>query len=233
MSTTRKSPDRPAGIIPQGLAPRYLGEDLAGDVAALNERSGDGTRRSLIVAAAIALLAERGYEGIDMRTLASHVGLKAPTLYNYYSSKDELLAAAIEFGMDDFFSYVLDDLPDGTAREQLHEVVRRHCLYKMRYRILARANDRVIDPKFTKYVFPEDVYQKFSMRMRTYRHTVQQMVAAFMNRDYPASPTLVTIAILTQCDSLAYWYTPEGSYTERRIVDHTLSMVRRLCGHLD
>ena len=123
--------------------PRYLGENIEKDLREVSERADGGTMQSRILVAAIALFAERGYENLNMRTLAGWVGLKAPTLYNYYASKEQLLVEAIELGMTDFFSYILDGIEDVPREKRLFEIVRRHAGYKMRHRLIARANDRV------------------------------------------------------------------------------------------
>ena len=125
--------------------PRYLGENIEKDLREVSERADGGTMQSRILVAAIALFAERGYENLNMRTLAGWVGLKAPTLYNYYASKEQLLVEAIELGMTDFFSYILEGIDDVPREQRLFEIVHRHAGYKMRHRLIARANDRLID----------------------------------------------------------------------------------------
>nr|MCH9784102.1 TetR/AcrR family transcriptional regulator [Gammaproteobacteria bacterium] len=116
--------------------PRYLGENIEKDLREVSERADGGTMQSRILVAAIALFAERGYENLNMRTLAGWVGLKAPTLYNYYASKEQLLVEAIELGMTDFFSYILEGIDDVPREERLFEIVHRHAGYKMRHRLI-------------------------------------------------------------------------------------------------
>lgn len=53
-------------------------------------------RRSQILAAARQMIAERGYEAVTIRELASACGVSVPTLYNQFGGKDRLLAEAIE-----------------------------------------------------------------------------------------------------------------------------------------
>ena len=111
-----------------------LGIDLSREA----KTASGGERRR----AAIALFAERGYENLNMRTLAGWVGLKAPTLYNYYASKEQLLIEAIELGMTDFFSYILEGIDEVPREERLFEIVRRHAGYKMRHRLIALEGQR-------------------------------------------------------------------------------------------
>jgi AcrR family transcriptional regulator len=53
-------------------------------------------RRQRILAAARALVAERGYEALTMRELAQRSRVTVPTLYNLIGSKEAVLAAAVE-----------------------------------------------------------------------------------------------------------------------------------------
>jgi AcrR family transcriptional regulator len=52
-----------------------------------------------ILAAGEALFAERGYHGTTLRDVAGRVGLRIPSLYNHFPSKDALYAAVLERGI--------------------------------------------------------------------------------------------------------------------------------------
>ena len=53
-------------------------------------------RRAAILETAREMIAEKGYEAITVRDLASACRVSVPTLYNQFGGKDQLLAAAIE-----------------------------------------------------------------------------------------------------------------------------------------
>ena len=53
-------------------------------------------RRGRILEAARELIAERGYQALTMRNLATRCRVSVPTLYNQFGSKDQLLAAAVQ-----------------------------------------------------------------------------------------------------------------------------------------
>ena len=52
--------------------------------------------RERILDAAEALFAERGYEGTTLRDVAGAVGIRNPSLYNHFESKESLYAAVLE-----------------------------------------------------------------------------------------------------------------------------------------
>ena len=53
-------------------------------------------RRAELLAVALELMAERGYHGASLRELAKRLGISQPSLYHYFSSKDELVEQIIE-----------------------------------------------------------------------------------------------------------------------------------------
>ncbi len=68
--------------------------------------------REDIVAAARRLLDEHGAKGLAMRTLGKEVGVTAPTLYEYFPSKDAVLDALFAEGVDRLTA-AFADLPEG------------------------------------------------------------------------------------------------------------------------
>lgn len=212
------------------FTPKYLGEDIKDDLQKVSERYDGGTMNSRILVAAVALFAERGYENLSMRTLASWVELKASSLYNYYDSKEQILISAIELGMTDFFGYILEDIKEVPREKRLVEIVNRHAHYKMRHRLIARANDRLIDPQFMRMFLPDEVAQGFTQRTEHYRCIVEDLVRDYLDDNSPISPKIATLSILSLCDRLAYWYNPLGKLSPELILNQVLVMVYRILG---
>src|SRR3990172_1947871 len=61
----------------------------------LTERGDE--RRTQILRTALRLFAEHGIEGVGLRQIAQRVGIAQPALYHYFSSKDALVDATIEW----------------------------------------------------------------------------------------------------------------------------------------
>ncbi|MBM7067565.1 TetR/AcrR family transcriptional regulator [Actibacterium sp. 188UL27-1] len=55
---------------------------------------GGGTRAAAIDAA-VDVIAARGYHALSMREVAKAAGIRAPSLYNHFAGKDDLVAAAV------------------------------------------------------------------------------------------------------------------------------------------
>lgn len=189
-----------------------------------------GRMRIRILLTAIALVAERGYETCSMRTIASAVGLRAPTLYNYYPSKEALLVEAIDFGIDNFFSYILKDIDQKPRPERLFEIARRHIDYKLRHQVISRANDRLIDPQFAKLFLSEKDRKHFGKRLDDYRYKIHDLVKEAVGDQSPVDPMFVTLSIMNQWDRAAYWYNPKGKRSHAETLEQLLTLTARLLG---
>jgi TetR/AcrR family transcriptional regulator, cholesterol catabolism regulator len=88
------------------------------------ERSQEARRRRLMIAAT-ALVAEGGYDAVQMRDVAARADVALGTIYRYYSSKDHLLAEINLRWMRDLAAEVATRAwGDATPLERLVEVVR-------------------------------------------------------------------------------------------------------------
>jgi TetR/AcrR family transcriptional regulator, cholesterol catabolism regulator len=74
-------------------------------------------RRAKIIEAVIDLIAEVGAEAVQMRDVAQRSGVALATVYRYFSSKDHLLAAALEDWQKRLTRRILASR-DPNAREQ-------------------------------------------------------------------------------------------------------------------
>ena len=67
-----------------------------GAVAAEGATAAEPSRREVILDAASALFAERGYDGASLRDISRRVGISHPGMLHHFSSKDVLLGAVID-----------------------------------------------------------------------------------------------------------------------------------------
>lgn len=65
-----------------------------------------GSTKERVVLAAVELIAVNGYRATSMRQVADRAGVRAPSIYNHFASKDALVAAAMEWVLDNFMTFV-------------------------------------------------------------------------------------------------------------------------------
>jgi AcrR family transcriptional regulator len=84
-----------------------------------------GDKRLRLVKAACAVFAEKGYASTRVAEIAERAGVGKGTVYEYFSSKEELLFAVFETINADISSRMNDALASReTTEEQLHNVLR-------------------------------------------------------------------------------------------------------------
>lgn len=83
------------------------------------ERS-QASRRSRVIDAVLELAQSRGYEGVHLRAVSDRSGVSIDTIYRYYQTRDELIAAAVRIWVErEFVTPSLDwpaalPLPSGS-----------------------------------------------------------------------------------------------------------------------
>lgn len=83
-------------------------------------------RRSRVLAAAIDLASEGGYDAVQMRDVATRAQVALGTIYRYFSSKDQLLAAALVEWASDLERRLAQKPPKGgTVADRVVDVLRR------------------------------------------------------------------------------------------------------------
>jgi AcrR family transcriptional regulator len=88
-------------------------------------RGRPGYDRQALLAVAVAVFNERGYDGTSMEDLSRRLGIAKSSIYYHVDSKEELLAMALDRALDGLFA-VADQVKcsGGPAIERLEELVR-------------------------------------------------------------------------------------------------------------
>jgi len=85
-------------------------------------------RKLEIAKGALALFAESGFEATSISQIAKAVGVKKGTIYDYFSSKDELVAESLQVWMTEVTEDLQGHLEDITdAKEQLRMFMMGAC----------------------------------------------------------------------------------------------------------
>ncbi|TCP18999.1 TetR family transcriptional regulator [Scopulibacillus darangshiensis] len=78
------------------------------------------------------MFAERGFEGTSLAQIAAGVGIKKPSLYNYYSGKEELFWAVFQGVLWDYVAHIEEryaNLQEHTVETTLRELLYCTCKY--------------------------------------------------------------------------------------------------------
>jgi AcrR family transcriptional regulator len=83
------------------------------------------SRRRLIMDTALELFASEGFSHCSISLLAQHAGISKGLMYNYFDSKEELLVAVIESGLNEIMN-LLDPNRDGILQpDELEAFIRK------------------------------------------------------------------------------------------------------------
>jgi AcrR family transcriptional regulator len=89
----------------------------------VRSRKRDWTRTE-ILAAAWQLVAQEGIAALSLRELAAKVGMRAPSLYTYFPSKNDLYDAMYAHGMRAFAERMCNAPPGRNAKETLRNLAK-------------------------------------------------------------------------------------------------------------
>ncbi|GIN87481.1 TetR family transcriptional regulator [Heyndrickxia sporothermodurans] len=71
-------------------------------------------------------LAEKGYDRATLSSIAKEVGIKTPSIYAFYKSKEDVFMAVYKDLLEDYYSYikcVIGKIKNSTVKEQLYEIL--------------------------------------------------------------------------------------------------------------
>ena len=82
------------------------------------------TTRERILDEALTLFAENGYDGTSVEEIAQKVGIKAPSLYNHFKGKEDILNALIDMAEARYEEFFGSDKHIGRLPESKEEFIR-------------------------------------------------------------------------------------------------------------
>jgi AcrR family transcriptional regulator len=107
-----------------------LGEQAAGQLSGTDRRAARrAATRDEILQAAWALVRAVGLAALSMRDLAAAVGMRAPSLYQYFDSKLAIYDAMFGQGMVEALAVIESGINDRTGRDALRESGRAFLLF--------------------------------------------------------------------------------------------------------
>jgi AcrR family transcriptional regulator len=174
-------------------------------------------------------LAERGYDGASIRSIAGRAGLSMSVLYHYYPSKQQLLEAIILETVDAYFSFcqaelaAVGDGPVGRLSAAIAGSIRFRVSNPARADLPERER-RNLSPGFL------ELYRKRLEDMTSlFRDPIEAGIAAGTFRTpYPGEARR---AIIAMCNAIGDWYRPTGTLTIEQIVARHTELALALLQH--
>jgi AcrR family transcriptional regulator len=184
-------------------------------------------RRASILAAALELFAIQGYRATTMEDLGRHAGIRGPSIYKHFSSKQTLLSEIMFATMDrliDGYNSAVTGTDD--VAKQLERAVETHIRYHARHRFEAFVGTREINS------LDEPGRSAIVARRDTYEHGFRELIERghMMGRFDVPSSRLASYAILDMGMGVAVWFRENGSLDEEQVVRHYSAMALRIVG---
>lgn len=132
------------------------------DAARDSEESGTHLR---ILQAAAHLFRFKGYEATTLRGIAAQCGLKAGSIYYHFSSKDEILAEVLDFGIQELRRSVGEAVEQGEDQSPLGRIraaIRTHLVRSLEYGDFTATNIRVFSQA------PKEIQEQALIERRRY-----------------------------------------------------------------
>ncbi|MCH2490512.1 MAG: TetR/AcrR family transcriptional regulator [Flavobacteriales bacterium] len=165
------------------------------------------TRKQEIVATASKLFKEKGYNAVSMRDIAQAMGIKAASLYNHISGKQEILSTlilevAIEFtnGMQTVLA------EESSPVQQIERIIEMHIDITVNYSegLAALNNDwmHLENDELRSFIRMREDYEE------NFRQIIKRGIAA--GEIQARQPEVILFSILSTLRTLYLWYQKRG-----------------------
>ena len=180
--------------------------------------------------AAVDLIQTHGFERFNLRELAARCGIKAGSLYNHIESKEGLLKTLLESIMTDLlqeFDEQVTDIDDPV--EQVRAVVRLHILFHTR-----RRTEVIIGNTELRSLSPENHQAITALRDR-YENKLRQIISkgAASGAFHIPDAKITSFAIIAILTGVGHWYRPNGSLSQKRLIEIHEQLVLQALGVVD
>jgi AcrR family transcriptional regulator len=171
-----------------------------------------------VLDAAVRVFNQRGYDGSSMEDIARETGLSKSSIYHHVSSKEELLARALERAFSPLLNLLKEDgAREGRPRDRLRYIIHRAVLITLEFAPEVELLQRIKGNTKTE----RDALKR--------RHLVDDAVAGIISDAVAArelrndlAPDLLARLIFGMSNSLTQWYRPGGPLTPDDI-SHAIS----------
>lgn len=176
-------------------------------------------RRREVLDTAARLFHERGYMGTSMDEIADAVGLTKGSLYHYFASKTEILAAIYEEAADLVVAHttVLED--DAPVEDIVRSLIRSilELIAEHRHHVTVYYQEM----RWMREWLPKRDATRIQKKVQTYIDYVDRVVRRGMDEGVfrAADPRLSAYALVGMASWSYQWYTPNGRLDLDEVTD--------------
>jgi AcrR family transcriptional regulator len=186
------------------------------------------TTRGTVLDAACVLFAAHGYRGTSMKDIAAELGVRAPSLYNHVTSKQDILFAIMDKAMDRAIAALEEALAgiDDIA-EQLRRATESLVLDFLRYpaEVTVCNNEvRSLDPGHRLAIVAKR--DRYAARVR---RIIEQGCRA--GRFRTRTPQIAAFAVLEMGNGAKSWFKPSGRYPDSYVASEYGEFALRVVGY--
>ena len=180
--------------------------------------------------AALHMFLQRGYRGTSMKALAAQVGVSAPAIYWYFSSKEELYVSVIEKAMQDFVTSVRGSMTESDPCDRLAQLVRAHVTWQLQQPDVAKAFDLTVSVKSASHDIPSDRLASIKAMELEYVQVLRQVISDGQAQGVmrPSDVSSTAFAVVSLCEYVHTWFKPEGRLSVEEVADAYERMIRNM-----
>src|SRR6266481_3958854 len=178
--------------------------------------------REKILAAAVHLFAEYGYNAATMRDIARMAGIQAASIYYHYASKQALLVEIMDTHMqrlDAKLEHIVGK--QGTVQQRLYEAIANHIHLHTRY----KSEFFIIDTEIRAL---EGNNRTYILSLRDhYEALLQDLLQDGMEQGVFRSSDVkvLSYAIIAMCTEVSTWFRPNGRLSVQQVIDLYSQMI--------
>lgn len=193
-----------------------------GDQKRRRSRPATADRRPELIQFAAAAFSESGYAAASLRGIGEMAGIKAPSFYHHFSSKEELLSVIVSETLDRIFEMLLAEVSSiEDAEQKLRRVVTVHIEFIIKNRLQ------------TKVVFEESAFlnEADKAALKTKQRAILDIYRTLLRtlaeqgRFRSANHTISALNILAIVHGVYRWYEPGAGTRDAELIDETVRMI--------
>ncbi|PHZ86542.1 TetR/AcrR family transcriptional regulator [Paremcibacter congregatus] len=197
----------------------------------LRTQANRNTRQEILQAAAM-LFSKQGYVGTSLVDIAKIVGIKAPSLYNHFKTKNEILFTYIVDGINALYDVCLQNVTEAkdTAQDKLYAYVFSHTLSLLESQETSTLSGQ--HHLNENFMLPEQLEQTNALQKKQVRLLKDILMRGKSDGVFQITDiTVTTFFIMGAVEHSIYWFQKEARLSEKDVAhlvaENALALVKK------